>query len=71
MMKKNRGFTLIELLAAMVILGLLMAIALPTVLGLFSKNTNKVYVNDALKLVSQAEYKIRAASTTVERPDAW
>mgnify|MGYP004634091245 FL=1 len=69
MMKKNRGFTLIELLAAMVILGLLMAIALPTVLGLFSKNTNKVYVNDALKLVSQAEYKIRAASTTVERPD--
>lgn len=68
-MKKNRGFTLIELLAAMVILGLLMAIALPTVLGLFSKNTNKVYVNDALKLVSQAEYKIRAASTTVERPD--
>ena len=35
MMKKNRGFTLIELLAAMVILGLLMAIALPTVLGLF------------------------------------
>ena len=68
-MKKNRGFTLIELLAAMVILGLLMAIALPTILGLFSKNTNKVYVNDALKLVSQAEYKIRAASTTVERPD--
>lgn len=69
MVKKNKGFTLIELLAAMVILGLLFAIALPTVLGLFSKNTNKVYVNDAIKLASQAEYKIRAASTTVERPD--
>lgn len=69
MIKKNKGFTLIELLAAMVILGLLFAVALPTVLGLFSRNTNKVYVNDAIKLATQAEYKIRAASTTIERPD--
>ena len=33
MKKNNRGFTLVELLASIVILGILMAIAVPTILG--------------------------------------
>ena len=69
MVKKNKGFTLVELLATIVILGILAAASLPTILNLLSDNTKKVYVNDAIKLISQAEYKIRAASTNVQKPN--
>ena len=69
MVKKNKGFTLVELLATIVIIGVLVAVSMPTVLNLLSDNTKKVYVNDAIKLISQAEYKIRAASTNVQKPN--
>lgn len=60
-MKLNKkGFTLIELLAALVILGLLMAVAAPNVLGIISKNRNATYVEDAQKLVARAEYTLRS-----------
>ena len=69
MVKKNKGFTLVELLATIVILGILAAVSMPTVLNLLSDNTKKVYVNDAIKLISQAEYKVRAASTNIQKPN--
>ena len=69
MIKKNsNGFTLVELLATMVILGILMAIALPNVVGVLNNNRNKTYVADAKKLATQAEYKLRS-STSIIKPD--
>ena len=34
----RKGFTMIELLAALVILGLLMAVAAPNIMGVLNKN---------------------------------
>ena len=47
---KNQGFTLVEILIALVILGVLSAIAAPSFLSLFSRNK----VNDALNQVRGA-----------------
>ena len=66
---KNKGFTLIELLAAIVILGILVGITLPALVGLFDDSRNKMYVSDARKLISLAEYRVRANSSEIEKPD--
>lgn len=64
---KNKGFTLIELLATVVILGIIMVIAVPNVTGILQKNRAKSYYEDAKKLVTLAEYKMRGDSS-VTRP---
>lgn len=69
MKKNNKGFTLVELLAALVILGVLSLLALPTVINLLGNSRDKLYVTDAKKLISQAEYKFRVASSEIEKPD--
>ncbi len=56
----NRGFTLIELLATMVILAAIMVIAVPNVMGILNNSKATTYVDDAKKLLSLAEYKLRA-----------
>lgn len=69
-MKKNKGFTLVELLAAIVILGILLVIAAPTILNMIANNKNKMYVDAAKKLISQAEYEMRASSSKIEKPNS-
>ncbi len=61
-MKNNKGFTLIELLATISLLAVLMLIAVPNVIGVVNRNKNNTYIEDAKKLVSLAEYKIRSNS---------
>lgn len=68
MRKKQKGFTLVELLAVMVILGIIMVIALPNVTGILSKNRNSTYIEDAKKLATTAEYKLRGSSTGIIKP---
>ena len=69
-MKKNsKGFTLIELLAVIVILGILFVFSIPLVTGMVERGRNKIYISDAEKLVSQAEYRIRSSSSEIEKPD--
>lgn len=53
--KNEAGFTLVELLAAMVILALLTAIAVPNVLKMLNKSRSETYINDAQRLISTAE----------------
>ena len=65
-MKKN-GFTLIELLATIVILALIMLIAVPNVMSTIDKNKQDTYVEDAKKMITLAEYKIRS-DTSIPLP---
>lgn len=69
MKKSNKGFTLIELLASMVLLGIIFVFGIPVLTSMVTSNRDKIYVNDAKKLMSQAEYRIKASSTVIEKPN--
>ena len=56
-MKNNSGFTMIELLAAIVILGIMMGSAIPIVISVMNDQKNKTYIEDAIRLASNADNK--------------
>ena len=75
MIKKNKGFTLIELLAVIVILGLLMAIAIPSVTKYITQSRKKTLTNTisnyAAALTNQVndmEYVFTATNTIYAVP---
>ncbi len=51
-MKNKKGFTLIELLAVIIVLGVLMLIAIPSVTSYINNSRKNAYVTTAKKLVS-------------------
>ena len=53
-MKNKKGFTLIELLAVIIILGVIMLIAIPSVTSSVTKSRKNAYVTTVKKLVSGA-----------------
>ena len=65
-MKNNKGFTLVELLATITILGIIMLIAVPNILGTVERNKKTTYIEDAKKLVSLAENKMRSDSGLIK-----
>lgn len=65
----KKGFTLVELLAVIVILGVIMVFGIPLLINLLSNSRNKIYVEDAKKLISKAEYKMKSSSSYIEKPD--
>ena len=50
MKNSNAGFTMIELLAAVVVLGILMIVAVPTVTNVLNDSKNKTYIDDSKRL---------------------
>ena len=59
-LKKNSGFTMVELLAAIVVLGVMMMVAVPTVMEVLRDTRNSTYVDDAIRLVSTMEYRMNS-----------
>ena len=59
-MKNNSGFTMIELLAAIVLLGIMMGSAIPIVISVMNDQKNKTYIEDAIRLASNADNKMRS-----------
>ena len=69
-MKTNKkGFTLVELLGVIVIMGILLVLGLPAIVGMIDSNRKKIYVTDAERLITKAEYKVKASTSEIEKPD--
>lgn len=60
MKNNNAGFSMMELLAAIVVLGILMGMAVPAVMGVMRDQRNKTYVEDSIRLASTMEYKMNS-----------
>ena len=59
MIKDNKGFTLVELLATVVVIGVLILISVPNMVGVINKNKDSNYIDDAKRMQSLAEYRFR------------
>jgi type IV pilus assembly protein PilA len=53
-LKDQKGFTLIELLAVIVILGIIAAIAVPTITGVINKSKDDAKIAEALQILDAA-----------------
>lgn len=67
-MRNNKGFTMIELLGAIIVLGILMGTAVPTVMNILNDQKNKTYIEDAIRLASNADNKMRGDNKIVIPP---
>ncbi len=65
----KKGFTLIELLATITILSMIMIVAVPSIMSTLDKSKRRTYVEDAKKMISLAEYRMRG-DTSIEYPSS-
>ena len=68
-MKNEKGFTLIELLAVIVIMGILMAIAIPSINLIIMDARKDIYVNSAKTFINEAEKEVINSTFEIDDPD--
>ena len=68
-MKNEKGFTLIELLAVIVIMGILMAIAIPSINLIIMDARKDIYVNSARTFINEAEKEVINSTFEIDDPD--
>ncbi|AGT32963.1 hypothetical protein M493_13610 [Geobacillus genomosp. 3] len=62
--KNERGLTLIELLAVIVILGIVAAIAIPSIGGIINKSKNDAKIAEGIQIINAAKMYMTANSFT-------
>ena len=67
--KSEKGFTLIELLAVIVIMGILMAIAIPSINLIITDARKDIYVNSARTFINEAEKEVVNSTFEIDDPD--
>ena len=65
-LKDQRGLTLVELLAVVVILGIISAIAVPSIGGLIDNSKKEAHVANAQQMVSSAKLALTTDATLQE-----
>jgi type IV pilus assembly protein PilA len=70
-LEDQRGLTLIELLAVIVILGIVSAIAIPSILGIIDKSKKDATVAEAVQIINSAKLYVTTNpnATTITRSD--
>jgi len=63
-MKNQKGFTLVELLAVIVILGIIAAIAIPSIGHIISKTNDKATVSEAVQIIDAAKMYVASEGIT-------
>lgn len=68
-MKNSKGFTLVELLAMLVVLGILMAVAIPNITGIMRNNRLNGYKGDAKQMVEKTNIMV-SKTKSIKKPEA-
>ena len=69
MNNNNKGFTLIELLAVIIILGVLMIIAVPSVTTYINNSRKDTYIDTAHELLGAAKHWVNSGEFKLYDPD--
>ena len=68
-MKNSKGFTLVEVLATLIVLGVVSTMVMPKIFDYINSSRDNIYVQDAKKMISLAQYNMGASSTDIEKPN--